>query len=368
MDRERVKSGEILVGEPLPWDVFREDGRLLMQKGFVIENERQLKALLSRGVYCKVPTPVEAAELQPFDLLNEIRKRLEIYSDNYGNEEAFPSQIVELSRMIQQVCDRNADASLAYIHLKQEGRYPVTHSIQAALICEVISKYLGWTDSDRLSLLAAALTMNIAIIDLQTRLYSHKGHLNDKQRLEIVGHPVLGREILNKCGVTDNTWLDMVLQHHEYLDGSGYPAGLKGDEISQLGRILTISDVYCAKISPRAYRLPLLPNQAMQDVFLKNRIRFIDKQLASIFIKKMGIYPPGTFVQLKNGEFGIVTHCGEKAHCPVVRCFVNSNGMPLPQSVQRDTGDGKFAVVYAINPDKMNVQINHELLWQSESK
>lgn len=98
----------------------------------------------------------------------------------------------------------------------------------------------------------------------------------------------------------------LIREHHELYDGSGYPGGLKGDEIGLLARIVAIADHYDELCNPADIAVALTPHEALSTMFAKHRGKF-DPKLLQVFIRCLGVYPPGTIVQLSNGMLGMVT-------------------------------------------------------------
>src|SRR5208282_4328338 len=195
-----------------------------------------------------------------FEVFAEAYERLDNIFTGNPSEENFPSRIMGIGELLQQSYEQDANKLLGALLLCEDGKYPVRHSIYTALICEVILQALGWDREERLSTLAAALTMNIAMMDLQEMLHSQKEPLGEQQKQEIHNHPRRGFDMLREFGVTDRVWLDAVLNHHERLDGSGYTRGLKGEAVSMPARVVAIGDLYCAQISSRTYLESMLPN------------------------------------------------------------------------------------------------------------
>jgi HD-GYP domain-containing protein (c-di-GMP phosphodiesterase class II) len=371
--KEKVKPGDILVGEPLPRDVFDEAGVLLLKKDCLIESQRQLDALLTRGLYFitlwhpagRTPEApaIKIKKTIPFELVDGIYVQLSTLFSIQNINKNFSSRVIEVATSIQNTCQLDADASLGAIFLSKERSYFITHQIHCAIICDIILKYLGLSPPERLPVLAAALTMNISMVELQDILFKQKERLNEEQQKKVQIHPQQGAELLRAYGVTDEAWLTTVLQHHEFIDGSGYPQGLRDEAISQNARILTLADVYCAKLSPRAYRIPLSPNVASRELFSNARGQFFDQDLARSFIKILGIFHPGSFVRLANGEIALVTYRGEKIHHPIVHSVINTNGVPRVTPKQRDCSIDQYAITDSIAPEKVKVTINKLLVW-----
>jgi HD-GYP domain-containing protein (c-di-GMP phosphodiesterase class II) len=371
--RAKVKPGDIVVGRPLHRDVYTDEGTLLLKKDYLIETQKQLDALLARGLYfisdvstrvpVTKPTIKDTQISSPFELIDDIYGRLSALCSSQNIKTNFSSRIMEIGACIQRSCQIDADASLGAIFLSKEWSYAITHQIHCAIICEIILKHLGRSPLERLSVLAAALTMNISMVELQDLLFNRKEKLDEILKQEVQRHSQRGTDLLNDLGVKDKVWLTAVFQHHEFMDGSGYPQGLSGDDIDQNARILTLADVYCAKLSPRAYRDPLPPNVAAREIFSGSRGQCFDQDLAKIFIKILGIFHPGSFVKLTNGEIALVTGRGEKIHHPLVHSVVKPDGTPWIAPKRRDCSQENFAITDCIAQEKVKVSINKFLLW-----
>ena len=311
------------------------------------------------------------ADNSPFKRLDDVQERLRrFYSiknmdviKSFDNAEAkLTVEILGLSKSIQSICEEDSDLALGSIMLENAELYSIKHTIHTAIVCEIIAKYLGWATTDRLLLLAATLTMNIAMIEIQDNLYYQEEPLSLEQKSIIKEHPKKGVELLVRNNVNNKVWLNIVAQHHESVDGSGYPHGLKGDEISLSAQMLFLADMFCAKIVGRDYRKPLLPNQAMKSVFLGGSSK-IEGELAMMFVKVLGIYPPGSIVRLANREIAVVTHRGEKVNEPLVVSIVKSDGFLSPSPMQRNCSDPLFAVKEVIPWADAKININRYQVW-----
>lgn len=367
MQKKRVKHGDIIIGKPLLWDAFDEDNKLLLKEGFIIQSGFQLNALLNRGLYIRSTEEHQFGDVEypnrcPFEAFAEAYERLDIIFSMGNAEKDFSSGIRDIVKILQQSYEQDANASLATLLFCEKRKYPFIHSVHTALMCEVTLHALGWPPEERLSTIAAALTMNIAMFHLQERLHSQKGPLSEQQRQEIQNHPIRGFDILRGLGVTDQVWLDAVLGHHERLDGSGYPGALKSDDISVPARVVAIGDLYCAKISSRAYRKSLLPSNALRELFLETP-QNIDGSIVKLLIKKVGMYPPGTFAELTNGEIAVVTQVGEEVQYPVLKSVVGMSGTPRTIPLFRDCRMEEFRIKKIIDQSDVGIEVNRYILW-----
>jgi HD-GYP domain-containing protein (c-di-GMP phosphodiesterase class II) len=209
---------------------------------------------------------------------------------------------------------------------------------------------------------AAALTMNISMMELQEKLQGKKEAISDKERASIHNHPIDSIDILYEAGIEDSEWLLYVLLHHEHEDGSGYPVGNVKGEIPQNAKILSLADGFCARVSSRGYRKSTLPSVALRDIFIENKAQ-VDPTLASYFIKVLGLYPPGTFVHLKNKDIAIISHRGADHSSCIAHSLVKANGELYAAPIKRDTSLDPYKIVEAIYPVEADVHVNLQLIW-----
>jgi hypothetical protein len=372
MALNRIRGGEIRVGEPLPWPVTDDKGTLLLRKGYVISSKAQLDVLVQKGVYADtsyvappaspVP-PADAAKPSPFEFLDGFQLRLKRLCEDLkaGVQGDLPDRITQYCKDVQQLCRMDSDAVLGAVHLIHNDRYTVVHGLHTAILTELFLRTMGIAAEDRLPILAAALTHDIGMMDLHEELNRQATPLTDVQWATIRQHPLRSVDMLEAVGVMDGVWLDTVLHHHERLDGSGYPDGLLDEDIFFPVRVLAIADIYSAMIKRRAYREPLLAKEALRDIFLQRAGR-VDEHLTKIFVKELGIFPPGAFVRLNNGEIAVVVHRGKNGSCPVVQTVVGPRGAPLPRPIRRDTGVGEFAIKDMVPRDGA-VSVSLRSLW-----
>lgn len=367
----RIRKGEIRVGQPLPWTVYDSNGLLLLCQGFIINSERQLDSLVERGLYNTRNSAQPKAQMQednevplsPFMQLDQFQPRLKRICEDLeaGLQTDIPERVLSLGSELQRLCRSDAEAVLGAVHLIHDGQHSMAHSLHAAILTELFLRALGISTEDRLSILAAALTHDIGMTDIHDLIYKQQAPLSEEQWAKIRRHPERGVKILEKAGVIDGIWLETVLHHHERLDGSGYPFGLKGEDIFFPARALAIVDIYGAMIQRRAYRESFQANEALREIFLR-RTGALDEQLVKIFVKELGIFPPGIFVRLKNGEIAVVTHRSGIATAPIAHSVIGPRGAPLIKTVKRDTCNTEFAIHGQV-PRENTVSINLFSLW-----
>lgn len=239
---------------------------------------------------------------------------------------------------LQNACAKDTDSALASLHLDYDSPYGVVHHLQAALLCELIGKKLGVRDAERRILVKGALTHDIGLHDIQDILDRQVEPLSELQKERIKSHPEDSVRLLADLGVADVVWLNVVMHHHERIDGSGYPSGCLGADISVPARILAVADIYSAMVRDRPYRKALVSKDAMRQM-LTDQGKTIDWRITQLMIKEVGVFPPGSTVKLSTGEIAVVKERGQNTAFPITYAFVRPDGMPRLTPVRRDTNN-----------------------------
>ena len=358
----RLPREKVMLGAPLPWNVRDAEGMLLLSKGYVVASESQLDQILERGAFVDVEevraaaahaeappqAPTLVAPPNLFDLWNKTTEALRVLMTHPLEQPDFCAQLDAFAAYVVTLLDRNVNVGI-YRAVRQENAhdfyYGYTHSVHTAVMCILLSRHLGWAEARMMSLVRAALTMNMSILELQGKMAAQDVPIKDSQRVEIRNHPQKTVELLKKLGVTDAAWLQAIAQHHEHPEGTGYPSGCT--DMTELAMALRVTDIFMAKISPRALRAPLTPQEAIRHLYKEDK----GGVLSTAIVKAFGIYPPGDFVKLASGEFGIVVERTANAKAPIVAAITDAAGKAIARTVRHDTAQPEFAIV-GIGSDK----------------
>ena len=373
----RLKVEDIVIGVSLPWPIYDRNGTFLIKQDFVLKSESQVERLLAHGAFglkaemgvVEAPEEVEPESVRPkdfspFKLLEDVTNQLALTLTNSNNPEInFTDDIMALVAEIQRACFRDASAALASLFILEKGSYPIKHAVDVAVLSGVMARKRGMEKENQASLMAAALTMNIGMLGLQEVLYQQETDLTAEQKQLINNHPTQSVAMLRSAKVTDRLWLKCVLAHHEKIDGTGYPNQLLGEQYPEETQLITLADQYCARLSPRAYRQPLLHQGILRDILL-DKGHTVLPDIASLFIKELGLYPPGVVVQLISGEIGVVVKPGDKADTPIVQvCYKPGQG-DLRSPIQRNTSLGGNKVRKMLLSDDPMVTFDRRGVWR----
>lgn len=313
-----------LIGQTLPWDLYTESGVLVAAAGLTLADEAQYLRLIARPLYRDVAFPVREQRIGigVAERLTALAEEAEtLLPPPYGV--TFHDQVIRLARGLIELYRVDPEICLGYGRLAAVSRPVLHHALQVIYVSLLLADQLDFDDGELERLTAAALTMNIEMLDLYDRIHAQPGRLAEADREVIRLHPAAAAKTLSEIGIDDDDWLVAVAQHHECMDGSGYPEGLKAEAISMPARILHVADVYCAKLAGRNYRPQKTPSSAMQELFGIDRRR-LDEQVATQLMRRLGLYPPGTLVRLENGECACVARHGRGGAVKRVVSFLDA--------------------------------------------
>lgn len=383
-DFHRISLDDHLqVGHPVPWDIYDTNEKLLVRKGFVPQSERQLEALIQRGIYTTIEEYAHSRESQDEPVEQEKKPQHRVLS-MLGHAHSIiqnitlgviartplpetPAEVMKVVGILDEVTSINPDIALAYILFKRTAEgYANHHMMDAAILSMAVARSMGKSQEELAAITAAALTMNIGMVGLQEDLQNREEPPTEEEKTQIFNHPALAAQLLQEAGVTDENWLSFVLHHHENIDGSGYHVGKSGDDIPEGAQIIALADRYTAMIAPRRYRKAMHPSQALRTMLIEGG-KTCDVRIAATLIKELGIYPPGSCVKLVNGETGIVMRKGFSAMDPAVLIIKNQYGTDLPYPQKRDTGTDRLAIKEPRLLEPKDIPFTMQQLWGSEA-
>lgn len=362
---ERVPLSEVRdlidVDEPLPFRVLDEHGRLLLNLGQVVISESQFTQLLERGAWVERPrveevrlartadttgsrVPGAQRRATLFDLWERAVWDLDDASKRLGKGTITADELSELANRVVRLTERDADIALFGCIRQDDKRfalYALVHGLHCAVAACLTARVLKWDEATVRAVVGAAVTMNAPIAELQAVLAEQKDPPSKRQMDHIRAHPHGAAALLRRAGVTEATWLAAVEDHHERLGGGGYPRGVA--EVGEPAQLLRIVDVYMAKVSPRASRPAMPPQQAARELFQQSG----QSPLAMAVIRSLGAHPPGAIVQLASGEIAVVVRRPASGTAPLVSTLTNRKGEPISSTTKRDTAEPAFAVIGA---------------------
>ncbi len=240
-----------------------------------------------------------------------------------------------VGHMVASMID-NPDALMWVARLREEHLQTYQHGVRVSLYMIALGRHLGFPKDMLESLGLIGMLADVGKTRLPRALLDKPGMLNPAEYSIAKEHVRLGLEALSS-GMQLAPEVELgILQHHERLDGSGYPKGLKGEEISIYGRMAGISDSFAALITPRPYANPLAPQDALMSLYQWAGSSF-HAPLVEQFVQAVGVFPVGGLVELSSGEIAVVlSHNRARRLEPKVLMLTLADKRPLATPIERD--------------------------------
>ena len=239
-------------------------------------------------------------------------------------------ELDKVERAVEEITDsifRNKDALSSLCRIKKTDDYTFSHSVSVCVLMVSFARHLGMDAQTVKELGIGGLLHDIGKTNIPVEILNKKGTLTDDEFIRMKEHVIHGTVILYDNSDINDTSVCVVAHHHERFDGTGYPNGFKGEEITKFGQIAGIIDVYDAITSDRCYRRGIQPTEALRKLFEWSKFHF-NRDLVQQFIRCVGIYPIGTLVVLESGMLSVVVNHGESSLLqPTVRIVFDTKTM-----------------------------------------
>ncbi|KTF14659.1 MAG: HD-GYP domain-containing protein [Pseudoalteromonas sp.] len=285
------------------------------------------------------------------------RKLQSLYGDLTSGLSLNVKVLDEIASEIVSSVFRNANAMSILTRIKDKHSYNWRHMINCAIFTAVFAKYLGYKEPLVQELAMGALLHDLGQAKLPQGIFSKPSKVTNNELVAIKKHVAQGLGLVKgEKGITP-LMLDMIVNHHERLDGSGYPRAIQGDKISRPARIMAIVDVYDAMTADRPHQDGDEPINALR-YLLANKQMF-DAELVQHFIKCLGVHPVGTIVKLTNDRLALVLE-GNKLNPikPKIKLFYNAKHSHhiTPKNIDLSEHTHDIKILASVKP--LDYQIN----------
>ena len=231
-------------------------------------------------------------------------------------------QVSQTTPVVERITDsifRNKDAFVSLSRIKKKDQYTFQHSVSVCALLVSFCRSLEYEHEVILEAGLGGLLHDVGKMKVPDHILNKPGPLVESELAIMRTHAAAGRDLLRNTPGVPDTAIVITAQHHERYDGTGYPDKIKHDEISKLGQMAAIVDVYDALTSERVYHKGMEPTAALKKLFEWSKFHF-DPVLVQRFICLIGIYPVGSLVRLESGVLGVVLFPGsDNLLHPVVR-------------------------------------------------
>ncbi len=341
IDVDDLKVGMYVV------EIIRQDGDLAIKSSGTIPSAATIELFVKKGVKrliidpgrCQTGTEqstsavetITASEMRNNPTGNDLAHALQLHNHGLSlqkrihqsvkkNKPFNSSYASEFTDLMVDFIESNPNTMGCAARIRKKDSYLLEHALNVSIHLIEFAQHLDLPVTDVQDLGLAGFLIDVGKIRIPDEILLKPGKVSGKEMEIIKGHVELGEEYLKQQGYPEKI-IRIVSQHHERLDGSGYPRKLKGDEISQFARMVAIVDTYDAVTADRPYRAGITHQQALKILLSDSQAR-LDTTLVQQFIKCTGIFPEGTLVELSNGHLAMVfKENKEKPLLPAVKPF-----------------------------------------------
>lgn len=314
-------------GDCLAKTIYDDDGRILLREGVSLTEAflLRIKRLHIYSIYIndKYSETMIEDVIKPELRQNAIKaiketfysfEKYSLYSNNANfNEKKFAkekqSYFESMGNVARDIIDEiisKKNVMINLVDIKSMDNYTYQHSVNVAVISLVLGVQLQLNQSDLYTLCMGALIHDIGKTLIPKNILLKNGPLNDEELKTIKEHTTKGYNYLKGSLDISAPSRIVALQHHERIDGKGYPDRVKDKSISRFARMVAIADVYDALTSDRPYRKAMSPNDAVEYILSHGDTQF-DYEMVKVFSKAIVPYPPGTIVKLSTDDICVVT-------------------------------------------------------------
>ncbi|BDT66135.1 hypothetical protein os1_02880 [Comamonadaceae bacterium OS-1] len=309
----------------------------------------------------QVPSPQEADYEDLLSLWADLESGLAMVLANPRNIPDFESKIRQYNRWMRDLLLQDTDTALYLLFQLATNAsvgYSALHALVCAVLCHITAEELRLVDTERDSLVFAAMTMNIGMTQLQDSLAIQTSPPTDAQQMQIRGHAAASRQVLTEVGITDPDWLDVVATHHHAHDPRSdvQTLGL----VPRLAHTLRVVDRYAAMVSPRKSRTGRSVTDSVRSIMASTLGPHDPVGFA--LVRAIGLCPPGTYVRMDSGETAVVLRRSAKANHPLVAMLLNRKGDTFAPPRLHRTATSSPLIQAALTQDAVTVRVNHQSL------
>lgn len=294
-------------------DIINHNGVVFLSSGTRL-TDKHLSSLANIGVdtvYIASPERVEELESDVYlfdrQLNQEFQKTIDSFKNVYQNVRMGNQIILEelkgsITPLVTRVItNNNILGNLRMIEVADE--YTYKHSINVGMVASMIGKWLGYSENALMDLALAGMLHDIGKSRIPSEIINKPARLTPAEFDVIKDHPRAGYEILSETREVNFDVLFGVLEHHEWIDGKGYPNGSAGKKIHEFARIVAVADVFDAITSNRVYKSKVSPFRAAE-IVMEESATHLDPEIVQLFLSRISQFYVGNTVQLNTGEVG----------------------------------------------------------------
>lgn len=352
---QKIQISDLRIGDV----VLKFDGidYQLPAEGVAIKNEEQIDSLKSKGIKYLYVKPSygkeefkEKVQQEPEKIVKKVTNfnGISSYVDLYHEAARIVRDVFKQAKTKKSLDLANYEALVnkfadiifeegtqltGIIKLHEDIEYIISHALNVGIISGCMGKKLGFDIGQVKDIIRGGMLLDLGKVFISEAILNKKDKLVQQEIVQVVGHVEKAYKLL-KLNDFPSDSLKILTDHHERIDGSGYPGKKKADEISVFGKIGAVADIYDAITTNRPHQKMIDPNSALKYLIKLSGVK-IDKKIFESFVSVMGIYPSGSLVLLNSNEIAAVgKQIPNKPTTPFVVIFMNTKGVKRAPFIQ----------------------------------
>ncbi|NPV01349.1 MAG: HD-GYP domain-containing protein [Brevinematales bacterium] len=326
--------------------------------GELVDETLQTKAAEGRELADKKKIKVDKDTARYLEIYKESVTTINALYGRYRSRQGFNVDEVQklANKLVNTVMmEKNPNVFINLVNITGRGEYLFHHIVNVTLLGILLGQRIGYSMVKLVSLAMAGLLYDIGMTKIPAYIVEKEGKLSPEERNQINTHPIHSYQTISREFNLPTEIARVGLEHHEKWDGTGYPRKIKGNEISEMSRMLAIVDTYEALIKSRVYREKNESYDAMKLVVSEGSKRF-DPDLLKVFLNMMSIYPVGGFVRLNNNAIAkVISADAVSPFRPTVKIVYDEFGDKIEDGeVIRLSKEKDIYIVGAVKTSQLN--------------
>ncbi len=366
--------------------ILEQSGQLKMKTKGLVSSDKSIEALVAKGVLRleidttrgdavkedtpeKVPSKNAEAEVEKAEVLSDseqIEAATKLYDDALVIQSRFFKRMAAKDAVsldnVKQLSSKFIDSVMVMPNgmsclslLNKTGKYLLEHSLNCSILLTMFAKSKNMSKEEIESLSLAGLLMDVGMTNMPDEITKSPKKLTASQHEMMTTHVDIGLDLVEKCGDISDIVRDIIFNHHERIDGSGYPDAQSKEDVSIYTRMAAIVDSYDAMTSARLFRKPITPSRALSRLLKDSAY---DQTLVAQFIQCVGVHPVGSLVKLSNDRLAIVVRGNEQSPLqPHVATFYHIKTANYSEVKKVDLSKSNIKIDGSVRPEEFGLNL-----------
>lgn len=353
----KVSITQVIPGMVIARTIHSSSGHVLLSKGMTL-NPMYIRRLKDLGIPAIYILEKHLGDREVEDVVSE-KTRLEtqktvrsLFAEIHRNKQV---DIAAAKAAVNNIVDellRNRKVLLNLTDIRSFDDYIFAHCVNVCILAVMTAISMDYNELQLRDLGVGAILHDMGKMLVSKSILDKPGKLTPPEMAKVQEHSRFGFDVLREQRELSLLSAHVAFQHHEKVDGTGYPRGLKGIEIHEFSRIVAVADVYDALTADRVYRKAFLPHEALKMVSDGSGSQF-DTEIVKFFMKKVAPFPIGSIVALNTGEVGVVVDNHRKNPSrPVIRIVLSSQKRNVMELAEIDLiKNNEIEITRVLNED-----------------